>query len=148
MIVIVLTVSPPKLRGHLTRWLFEISPGVYVGKASARVRELLWQQILENISEGRAVMVYSSNNEQGLDFRTHGQEWEPVDYDGLKLIMRPNSSQKQKRNGVLKTKKKTGWSSASRYSVWPMTGSRNNSTKIGATVRIQLLRVQRSRVFA
>lgn len=46
MIVIVLTVSPPKLRGHLTRWLFEISPGVYVGKASARVRELLWQQIL------------------------------------------------------------------------------------------------------
>ena len=33
-IVIVLTVSPPKLRGHLTRWLFEISPGVYVGKAS------------------------------------------------------------------------------------------------------------------
>ena len=115
MIVIVLTVSPPKLRGHLTRWLFEISPGVYVGKASARVRELLWQQILENISEGRAVMVYSSNNEQGLDFRTHGQEWEPVDYDGLKLIMRPNSSQKQKRNGVLKTKRKTGWSSASRY---------------------------------
>ena len=107
MIVIVLTVSPPKLRGHLTRWLFEVSPGVYVGKVSARVRELLWQQILENIGEGRAVMVYSSNNEQGLDFRTHGQE--------LKLIMRPNSSQKQKRNGVLKTKKKTGWSSASRY---------------------------------
>ena len=95
MIVIVLTVSPPKLRGHLTRWLFEVSPGVYVGKVSARVRELLWQQILENIGEG--------------------QEWEPADYDGLKLIMRPNSSQKQKRNGVLKTKKKTGWSSASRY---------------------------------
>ena len=40
MIVIVLTVSPPKLRGHLTRWLMEISPGVYVGiKSSVRTRQ-------------------------------------------------------------------------------------------------------------
>jgi len=111
VIVVVLTVSPPKLRGHLTRWLFEISPGVYVGKVSSRVRELLWDQILDNIGEGRAIMVYSSNNEQGLEFRTHGQEWQPVDYEGLELIMRPNTSQKQQRNGA----KKTGWSRASRY---------------------------------
>ena len=60
MIVIVLTAAPPKIRGHLTRWLFEISPGVYVGKVSARVRELIWEQILDNIRDGRAVMVYSA----------------------------------------------------------------------------------------
>ncbi|WP_420838174.1 type I-E CRISPR-associated endoribonuclease Cas2e [Bifidobacterium santillanense] len=54
MIVIVLTVCPPKLRGHLTRWLFEISPGVYVGKVGARVRELLWEQVLDNIGGGGA----------------------------------------------------------------------------------------------
>ncbi|MBT1165784.1 type I-E CRISPR-associated endoribonuclease Cas2e [Bifidobacterium simiarum] len=113
MIVIVLTVSPPRLRGHLTRWLFEISPGVYVGKVSARVRELLWEQILENLGKGRAIMVYPSDNEQGLEFRTRGQEWEPVDYDGLKLIMRPNTSRKQQNNGSRKTPK-TGWSNASR----------------------------------
>jgi CRISPR-associated protein Cas2 len=111
MIVIVLTVSSPKLRGHLTRWLFEISSGVYVGKVSARVRELLWNQVLENIGGGRAVMVYPANNEQGLEFRTHGQEWQPVDYEGLELIMRPNTSQKQRKNGG----RKTGWSNASRY---------------------------------
>lgn len=103
MIVIVLTVSPPRLRGHLTRWLFEISPGIYVGKVSARVRELLWEQILENLGGGRAVMVYPSNNEQGLEFRTRGQEWQPVDYDGLELIMRPNTNQKQQRNAARKS---------------------------------------------
>lgn len=111
MVVIVLTVAPPKLRGHLTRWLFEISPGVYVGKVTARVRSLLWEQILDNIGTGRAIMVFPSDNEQGLEFRTHGQEWEPVDYEGLELIMRPNTSQQQRRNG----ERKTGWSKASRY---------------------------------
>jgi CRISPR-associated protein Cas2 len=127
LIILVLTASPPKLRGHLTRWLFEISPGVYVGKVSARVRELLWQQVLENIGKGRAVMVHPANNEQGLDFRVRGQEWEPVDYEGLKLIMRPNSNKQQlnrqdnlERNERSKSKadiqrKKTGWSKVSRY---------------------------------
>ena len=111
MIVVVLTVSPPKLRGHLTRWLFEISPGVYVGKVSARIRELLWEQILDNPGNGRADMVYPSDNEQGMQFRVHGQEWQPVDYDGLQLIMRPNTNQKQRSN----ERCKTGWSKASRY---------------------------------
>lgn len=111
MIVIVVTAVPPKLRGHLTRWLFEVSPGVYVGKVSARVRELLWDQVRENIGSGRAVMVFAASNEQGLEFSTHGQEWEPVDYEGLELIRRPNANAKQKNLG----KRKTGWSRASRY---------------------------------
>ena len=107
----ILTAVPPKLRGHLTRWLFEVSPGVYVGKVSARVRELLWDQVRENIGSGRAVMVFAASNEQGLEFRTHGQEWKPVDYEGLELIRRPNANAKQKNLG----KRKTGWSRASRY---------------------------------
>lgn len=117
MIVIVLTVSPPRLRGHLTRWLFEISPGVYVGKVSARVRELLWEQVLENLGQGRAVMVYPADNEQGMEFRTHGQEWEPVDFDGLQLIMRPNTSQQQRSNSAKKSMNmsRTGWSTAARH---------------------------------
>lgn len=111
MIVVVLSVAPSKLRGYLTRWLFEISSGVYVGKVSARVRELLWERIKDNVGRGRAVLVYPSDNEQGLQFRTFGQEWQPVDYDGLELIMRPNTSQKQQQRGM----RKTGWSKASRY---------------------------------
>lgn len=116
MIVIVLTSAPPKLRGHLTRWLLEISAGVYVGKVSARVRDLLWVQVLENLEEGKAVMVYSSNTEQGLEFKTYGQTWQPIDYDGLELILRPakqsseNDSARRPSRG-----RRTGWSNASRY---------------------------------
>ena len=109
MIVLVLTVVPPRLRGHVSRWLMEISPGVYVGKVSARVRELLWEQVRENIADGRAVMVFPQGNEQGLGFRVHGQEWEPVDYDGLTLMMRPNTKAGRSAG------RRTGWSKAARY---------------------------------
>ena len=33
-------------------------------------------------------MAYSANNEQKLDFRIHGGEWEPCDLDGVKLVKR------------------------------------------------------------
>lgn len=89
MIVVTLTDCPPKLRGDLSKWLMEINTGVYVGKLSARVREELWSRICENISHGRATMVYSANNEQGMEFRIHNTSWEPVDYEGLTLIRRP-----------------------------------------------------------
>ena len=42
MIVITLTDCPPKVRGDLSKWLLEISTGVYVGNLSARVRDELW----------------------------------------------------------------------------------------------------------
>jgi CRISPR-associated protein Cas2 len=72
-------------------------------------------------------MVYPANNEQGLDFRVRGQEWKPVDYEGLKLIMRPNSTKQQlnRQDRLEKSerskgqaeiqRKKTGWSKVSRY---------------------------------
>ena len=65
---------PQKLRGDLTKWLFELDTGVYVGNLSARVRDGLWDRICRNISSGRAVMAYSANNEQKLDFRIYGGE--------------------------------------------------------------------------
>ena len=90
MTVIVLTAVPPSLRGVLTRWLFEIAPGVFVGHVSARVRELLWWRISEGLGRGRAILVTSSRNEQRLEFRTYGHDWEPVDFDGLRLMLRPD----------------------------------------------------------
>lgn len=89
MIVVTLTDCPPKLRGDLSMWLMEINTGVYVGKVSARVREELWTRICENVSHGRATMVYSAKNEQGMEFRVHNTSWEPVDFDGIKLMRRP-----------------------------------------------------------
>lgn len=88
MTVVVLTAVPLGLRGHLTRWLLEISPGVYIGHVSARVRELLWERVREFVEEGRALLVYSANNEQHLEFEVHGHDWTPVDYDGITLMRR------------------------------------------------------------
>lgn len=89
MIVITLTDCPPALRGDLTRWLQEISTGVYVGHVSARVRDELWERVRENAKRGRVTMVYSANNEQHMDFRVHNSDWQPIDFDGLKLMLRP-----------------------------------------------------------
>jgi CRISPR-associated protein Cas2 len=89
MVVISLTDCPPKLRGDLTKWLLEINTGVYCGQLSARVRDELWGRICENIKNGRATMVYSAPGEQRLDFKIHNTDWQPVDYDGIKLIMHP-----------------------------------------------------------
>lgn len=103
MMVLVLTACPAGLRGDLTKWLFEISPGVFVGRPSARIRELLWKRTIELAKDGRILLVYSSNNEQGLEFRTHRHDWEPVDFDGLTLMMRPTEKTRKRR---------TGWSKA------------------------------------
>ncbi len=83
MIVVSLTNCPPRLRGDLTKWLMEINAGVYVGNVSARVRDELWDRICENVRDGRATMVFSAMNEQGMDFRVHNTTWIPIDYDGL-----------------------------------------------------------------
>ena len=97
--VLQLTDCPHRVRGDLTKWLFEISAGVFVGQVSARVRDMLWTRVQETRSHGRAVLVYSANNEQGLDFRVCGDTWEPIDFDGIKLMLRPTAIR-------LKTKQK------------------------------------------
>ena len=110
MLVITLTNCPPSLRGDLTGWLFEINTGVYVGNVSARVRDELWKRICENIKTGNVTMVYSAANEQHLDFRVYNTSWQPIDFDGLKLMLRPSATQKienmQLRQGFSKAAKK------------------------------------------
>lgn len=107
MVVLVLTACPAGLRGHLTRWMLEISPGVFVGELTTRVRELMWLRVLELCKDGRAIMVCRSQNEQGLTFRVHRHDWEPVDMDGITLMRRP-------LGGEAQPQLRKGWSSASR----------------------------------
>ncbi|NLB41045.1 MAG: type I-E CRISPR-associated endoribonuclease Cas2 [Clostridiales bacterium] len=90
MIVITLTDCPPSLRGDLTKWFQEVNTGVYVGQVNARVRDELWKRVQENAKTGRATMVYNTNNEQHMDFRVHNTKWEPIDFDGLKLMLHPS----------------------------------------------------------
>ena len=96
MIVLSLTSCPPKLRGFLSGWLFEIGTGIFVGNISARVREELWEQVKETVGDGRAVLVYSANNEQHMEFRMHNAEWIPTDYDGLCIMKRKAGPDKGK----------------------------------------------------
>lgn len=103
MVVVTVSCCPPKLRGDLTKWLMEIDTGVFVGNLSARVRDAVWDRICSHIGNGRATMAYHTDGEQKLDFRIHNTDWEPVDYDGIKLVRRryPEQSDaqyKQKSN--------------------------------------------------
>lgn len=110
MIVVVLTACPAGLRGDLTRWLLEISAGVFVGHVSAKVRDQLWERIVGLVRDGRAIMVYSARNEQHLAFRVHRADWTPVDCDGLELIRRPSNKSQSKSDS-----RRSGWSNASKW---------------------------------
>ena len=90
MTVVVLSNCPPRLRGDLTKWMIEVNTNVYVGQFSARVRDELWQRVCENVKNGQATMVFSANGEQKMDFRVHNTTWEPADFDGIKLMLRPS----------------------------------------------------------
>ncbi|WP_393096712.1 type I-E CRISPR-associated endoribonuclease Cas2e [Streptomyces sp. LN325] len=90
MTVIVLTNCPTGLRGFLTRWLLEISAGVFVGNPSARIRDVLWEEVQQYADQGRALLAHTDNSEQGFTFRTHDHAWHPTDHEGVTLIRRPD----------------------------------------------------------
>lgn len=87
--MLTMTDCPPRLRGDLSKWLCEIQTGVYVGQLTGRVREAVWKRVCDNLSSGRATMVYSSNGEQHMKFVVYNTTWEPVDFDGITLMRRP-----------------------------------------------------------
>lgn len=108
MVVLSVTNCPQQLRGDLTKWFIEIDVGVYVGKISARVREKIWLRVCDNIKTGKAIMVYSTNSEQGFAILTHNTEWTPVDCEGILLMQKNNpiaSSQKVLPKGFSKAAK-------------------------------------------
>ncbi len=87
MVMVVTENVPPRLRGRLAIWLLEVRSGVYVGDITRRVREMIWQQIIELAEEGNAVMAWATNTESGFDFQTFGENRRmPVEYDGLRLV--------------------------------------------------------------
>ncbi len=88
MVVVQVENASDKLRGTLTAWCLEVRAGLYVGKMSARLRDSIWSMITGNWNkEFSAVMIYSSNNEQGFVMRTYGANRRTVVHmDGLELI--------------------------------------------------------------
>lgn len=114
MMVLVLSACPVGLRGYLSRWLLEISAGVFVGKVSRRVRELMWQRTADMMRDGRAILVYSVRNEQGLAFEVHGHHWQPIDIEGITLMLRPAPRTTGDTTVSDDGKRDTGWSKAAR----------------------------------
>ncbi|NIH83757.1 type I-E CRISPR-associated endoribonuclease Cas2e [Amycolatopsis granulosa] len=111
MTVIVVAACPVGLRGHLTRWMLEISPGVFVGTINQRIRALMWARVIDMVKTGRAIMVYHAPNEQGLAFEVHQHDWQPIEHEGIHLILRPNTTLGPNHEPPVKS---VGWSKASR----------------------------------
>lgn len=87
MLVIVLENAPPRLRGRLGVWLLEVRAGVYVGNYSRKVRDLIWEQVIQGLGDGNAVALWQSNSEAGFDFKTLGRNRRiPADFDGVQLV--------------------------------------------------------------
>jgi CRISPR-associated protein Cas2 len=89
MVVIALSNCPVSLRGDITLWLMELTANVYVGNVSARVRDHLWDRVCANVKNGTAILAYSTNNEQGFDYRLCNSSRQIMDFDGLKLMFTP-----------------------------------------------------------
>lgn len=90
MVIVIVERAPVSLRGELTRWLLEPRAGVFVGRVSALVREKLWEKITTSVKKGAAILVWTTDNEQGFAFRLHGDPSRSVrDFDGLSLVRVP-----------------------------------------------------------
>lgn len=87
VVMISTTAVPDRVRGALSRWMIELTAGVYVGTMSARVRDELWSAVSDSIGDGAAVCVHPDGNEQGFIVRTAGERRRKVvDFDGPHLV--------------------------------------------------------------
>lgn len=132
--VITLSKVPNSLKGDLTKWMQEISTGVYIGNFNVKVREELWKRVVENVSSGEATMTYATRNELGYKFQTFNSNRVPIDYDGLQLVMIPNKDKSQSE-----TITKTGYSDASKYrKARKFIGGRSNNNRVKPYVIIDI----------
>ncbi len=87
MVVMVLQKTPAALKGELSRWLFEATPGLYIGHVSAMVRDKLWEKCANNKSAGSVFQAWSTNTEQHFAMRIVGSEKiRVIDYEGLQFV--------------------------------------------------------------
>lgn len=95
--VITLKKVPQALRGDLTKWMQEITTGVYIGNFKTKVREKLWKRVKENVKDGEATLSFSYRNELGYQFDTHNTSFSNIDMEGIPLVFIPNENIDEKR---------------------------------------------------
>lgn len=87
MTVIVLEGAQPRLRGRLAVWMLEVRAGVYVGRVSQKVRDMLWENVTVGIEDGNAVMVWDVPTDSGFAFLSCGKNRRMhCDFDGMTLV--------------------------------------------------------------
>jgi CRISPR-associated protein Cas2 len=73
------------LKGEMSRLTVEFKPGVFIGNINARVRDKLWDKVVKKWCID-ALMIYTTNNEQGYLVRSNGETSRSiVEFDGLLL---------------------------------------------------------------
>lgn len=92
MTVITVTNAPPSLRGDLTKWMQEISVGVYIGNFNIKIREELWERVKQNIGKGQATLSYGHRNELGYRFETYQTDRQAINFDGIQLVLFPTNA--------------------------------------------------------
>ncbi len=105
--VITLKKVPPSLRGDLTKWMQEISTGVYVGNFNSRVRQYIWKRVCDSADAGEATISYSFHNEIGYNFETLNAGKAVIDCDGIPLVLIPVESKSTEKSEL-----KNGFSAA------------------------------------
>lgn len=79
---------PPALAGKLSRWLTQVSAGVFVGKVSARVSEEVLG-LLKSEEYDSLTWIETTNTEQGFRVQILGDpRYTTEDFDGLPLMIR------------------------------------------------------------
>lgn len=88
--VLVSSSVPVGVRGALNQWMIEVLAGVYVGRPSARIREYLWESLVDALQyeeKPYAALICQADTEQGYEARTVGDHrYSVIDFDGLQLV--------------------------------------------------------------
>src|SRR5699024_10878282 len=108
--VITLKKVPNSLRGDLTKWMQEIATGVYVGNFNVKIREHLWNRVVENSGTGEVTMSYAYQNEIGYQFETLNAQRQVIKYDGIPLVALPKVNQIDENKEF-----KSGYSNAAKF---------------------------------
>jgi CRISPR-associated protein Cas2 len=67
--------------------MIEVRAGVYLGMFSAHTRKMIWNQVVDGLTTGDAVMAWTDASEQGFSFMTIGENRRvSVNLDGLNFV--------------------------------------------------------------
>lgn len=89
MVVLILENAPARLKGRLTLWMMEVTSSTYVADINSRLRDWIWNTVIDNIDDGYAIQIWSTSRSTfGYDMRSVGTSNREIGtIDGIKTIM-------------------------------------------------------------